>query len=436
MFLFLLTIPLFYLCTALEQDAGYSILCSYGLSFIGYGLILKYANIGQSWKWLLGVGLLIRLALVFIFPNLSDDIYRFLWDGNLIQDGINPLSYTPSDFLSQVPLADERYSNLYPLLNSKDYYTVYPPISQIIYWFSSLFPSWELSAIVMKSFLFAAEIGTAYYLIKLLTRLGLPVALVVWYFLNPLVIVEMTGQLHFEAIMIFFLIASIHYLSVDSLIKSGIALACAIGAKLLPLMFLPLILRYIGDLKSGVRYLLSVGMGLAVLFLPLFIGIDITHFLSSINLYFQSFEFNASVYYLLRQVGFWYTGYNQIAMIGPMLSLITIGVIMYLAYKQRKNQLLQLLKAMFIAFSVYLFMTTTVHPWYLCMLVMLALFNYSWWVLVWSGVVVWSYTTYVTPEFVQDLRLMSFEYFVVFASILIQFIYSRITKAQKKSLYP
>ncbi len=434
LFLFILTIPLFYLCVKLEQDDGYSILLSYGLSFVGYALILRYSNLEHSWKGLITIGILIRLVLVFIFPNLSDDIYRFLWDGYLIQDGINPLSYKPSDFISLIPNAEDRYSELYPLLNSKEYYTVYPPISQVVYWFSSLFESWKLSAIVMKSILLTAEIGTAYYLIKLLAKLELPKALVLWYVLNPLVIVEMTGQLHFEAIMIFFLVASIYYLSVRSLVKSGMAIACAIGAKLLPLMFLPIILRYVGGIRPGITYLMSLGVMLVVLFAPLFIGIDVTHFLSSINLYFQSFEFNASIYYLVREVGYWATGYNQIAVIGPRLSMITIGVILFLGYKQKRNHLIQLLNAMLIAFSVYLFLTTTVHPWYLCMLIMLALFQKSWWVLVWSGVVVWSYTTYMTPEFIQDLKLITIEYLIVAIAIIFQ-LYNRKYKSQKKSLY-
>ncbi len=422
-FLLILSIPLFFLCTILHQNDGYQILLAYGLSFIGYGLLIGLTDVKISWKFILGFGVLIRLVLIFIFPNLSDDIYRFLWDGNLIQDGINPLSFKPSDFISQFPNADEQYKNLYPLLNSKDYYTVYPPVSQLVYWFSSLFESWRISAIVMKSTLFLAELGTAYYLIKLLNKLGLPIGLVIWYFLNPLVIVEMTGQLHFEAIMIFFLVASIYFLSVRSLVSSGILLALSIGSKLLPLMFLPLIIRYVGEIKLVIKYLLAVGVTTVILFAPMFIGIDVTHFLSSINLYFQSFEFNASIYYLVRQLGYSLSGYNQIAIIGPTLSLITVGTILLLGWRQKKSQLLQLLNAMLISFSVYLFMTTTVHPWYLCMLVMLSIFQRSWWVLVWSGVVVWSYTTYVTPEFIQDLRLISLEYIVVFISLIFQVFY-------------
>ena len=425
LFLLILSIPIFYLCTILNQDDGYKILWAYGLSFIGYGLLLSLTDLNSSWKFIIGFGVLLRLVLIFIFPNLSDDIYRFLWDGNLIQDGINPLSYKPSDFISQFPNADEQYKNLYPLLNSKDYYTVYPPVSQLVYWFSSLFESWSISAIVMKSILFLAELGTAYYLVKLLSKLGLPIGLVVWYFLNPLVIVEMTGQLHFEAIMIFFLVASIYFLSVRSLITSGSLLALSIGSKLLPLMFLPLIVRYVGDMKSVIKYLIAVGLTTVILFVPMFIGIDVTHFLSSINLYFQSFEFNASVYYLVRQMGYSLSGYNQIAIIGPALSLITVVTILLLGWRQKKSQLMQLLNAMLFSFSVYLFMTTTVHPWYLCMLVMFSIFQRSWWVLVWSGVVVWSYTTYITPEFIQDLRLISFEYIVVFIALLFQVFYTR-----------
>ena len=139
--------------------------------------------------------------------------------------------------------------------------------------------------------------------------------------------------------------------------------------------------------------------------------------MGSVNLYFQSFEFNASIYYLLRGLGKLLTGYNQIKVLGPILSLTTVGIIIYSATMVKRDNLDSLLASLFASFAAYLLLATTVHPWYLCMLIILAMFQRSWWVLVWSGVVVWSYTTYMTPDFIQNLWLISVEYLVVFGCI-------------------
>ena len=423
-----LVLPVLYLCTSLRQSDGYSIIVAYSVAFLAYGALIYNKNYSKNSLYLLvGVGILVRAILVFLFPNLSDDIYRFMWDGNMIQDGINPLTCTPREFLSIYP-RDSRYEELFPLLNSQDYYTVYPPVSQVIYWFSSLFPTWNLSSIAMKAVLFFSEIGSALLIMRLLDRIGQSRSYVLWYFLNPLVIVEMVGQLHFEAVMIFFLLAGLVLLSQKRLFLAGSMMALSVGAKLLPLMFLPLMIKYLGSVKKFGRFVLGGLVTLLVTFLPMFFRMDISHFLSSVNLYFQSFEFNAGIYYLLRKLGWLLTDYNQIKILGPLLSLVTVGVILYTATKVVKGNLASLLKVFFISFATYLFLATTVHPWYLCMLVMLALFQRSWWPLVWSGVVVWSYTTYMTPEFVQNLGLISVEYLVVYGCLIYEYFRKQSTK--------
>src|SRR5258708_39680352 len=75
-----------------------------------------------------------RLSLVFAPPYLSDDIYRYVWDGRVQAAGINPYRYIPSDEHLQ-SLRDEQ---IYPKINRRDYArTIYPPVAEGIYFLTT-----------------------------------------------------------------------------------------------------------------------------------------------------------------------------------------------------------------------------------------------------------------------------------------------------------
>ncbi|MEO0876545.1 MAG: hypothetical protein AAFY48_18235 [Bacteroidota bacterium] len=90
-------------------------------------------------------------------------------------------------------------------------------------------------------------------LIRLLRYWSLPEERVLWYALNPLIIVEVVGNLHFEGAMIFFLLlglwALLRWKGSDNkwwLAISAVAMAMAVSSKLLPLLFFPFLIRRLG----------------------------------------------------------------------------------------------------------------------------------------------------------------------------------------------
>ena len=212
--------------------------------FIVYLLVIRFTPT-HLLSWVLALAIFIRLSLLLAVPELSDDFYRFIWDGLLLSKGESPFAEVPSKLMED-PLfaAVSIHHQLFEGMNSRDYFTIYPPVSQWIFFISAkLFPNNLLgNLVIMRSFIILAEFGSILLLIALLKKNKLPENQVLIYAWNPLVIIELTGNLHFEAIMIFFLLLAIYFLSKDRLIWSSVALAVSIATKLIPLIFLPLLM--------------------------------------------------------------------------------------------------------------------------------------------------------------------------------------------------
>ena len=103
-----------------------------------------------------------------------------------------------------------------------------------------------LNQIILKLFIFLFEVGSVLLIPKILQQLRLSSHLQLLYTLNPLVILELTGNLHFEAVMIFFLLLAIYFINKQQLTFSAIAFGFAIGAKLWPIMLMPLLFKKLG----------------------------------------------------------------------------------------------------------------------------------------------------------------------------------------------
>ena len=149
----------------LNRENFYALLGCFGILFSAYYFLVKNAKT-ESLNQLLVIGVLFRLFFLFSIPTLSDDYLRFIWDGQLLANGINPFDYLPTEVTIDFPNKAELLADM----NSSNYYTVYPPIAQTIYFLSAWLSPNSIfgSILVMRSILFAAEIGIIVLLPKLL----------------------------------------------------------------------------------------------------------------------------------------------------------------------------------------------------------------------------------------------------------------------------
>ena len=409
-----LVLSTLYLGYVPQQSDFSQIITSATLAFVGYGLLAFCFKPSIKTIFLAGVG--IRVVLIYAFPNLSDDIYRFLWDGQLTGLGLNPYGYLPSELNGSV---EGLNAVLFDKMNSPEYYTIYPPFAQLIFYISTWFSEdiFRMSLII-KIFFLLAEVFTFLGMIKVLEALKMNVSNVSIYFLNPLIMVEGMVNLHFEIIMIVFLVWALYFIFVKQKIFPGALLfALSISAKLLPLMFLPYFFFKMNGRKR-IHFFIYGLVILVALFSPIILGLDFKNFGSSIDLYFQKFEFNGGIYYLLRYIGKLLTGYNQIQIIGPLLGISAMVLIISRAFKSRQFKLKEFANFAFFAFLSYLFLTTTVHPWYLCIPILFSVVVQWRFAVVWSFLIFWTYVNYSYDPYWENLWVVALEYILVFGVLL------------------
>jgi len=389
----------------------------FGLYILTYRVFKSHHDI----LFFVFLSIFLRMCLIFAFPNLSDDIYRFLWDGHLINDGVNPFLYTPREWMTIPHQEAPIYDLLFPHLNSPDYYSIYPPVCQAIFSIcAKLSPeSIYWAAVLMKIIFLVAEVTTIYFLLKLVQLMHIPQQRVLLYALNPLVLIEFSGNLHFEALMIMFLVMALWFYMRQRSKMFSISMALSIGSKLLPLMFLPFFIRRFRKKKLLIGLLLLVTT-LVLLFVP-FVNSELIHHLGdSVNLYFQKFEFNASIYYVLRWIGFQIRGYNMIHLFGPLLSILTLVSIVSLALLERPRKMQHVYKMLLFAFTIFLLCSTTIHPWYLGIPIMLSVLTRFRYPIFWSALIMCTYINYSGQEYHEYLTVVVIEYILVLFVILIE----------------
>lgn len=415
-----------FFCYCIERHEHISIsLCVLGL-FTFYVLLLK---LDLSTGVMIKIGLVFRLIILISTPNLSQDFYRFFWDGQLILNGFNPYLNTPNQIIISKLISFPEMNEIYELMGSlsQNNYSNYPPIHQIITFLALLITDKSIitSIISLRLILILFDLGILFYGIKLLRNLKKTKNIIFIYFLNPLVILELIGNLHFEGVMIFFMILSFYHLYRKKEIYSGIFLGLSILTKLIPLMILPLFLYRLG-LKKSIRFIVTITGVISTGFAPFINFKSLINYSKSINLWFSNFEFNASIYYALKEI---FKGFN-IRLIDYMVYVIPISILIVLTYliSMKKNKTQDILTQSLIILTTYLFISTTIHPWYIIPLIFLSCFTNYRYPIFWSLTIFLSYFSYYEIQVNENHFLLAIEYGLLIG-ILFYEIYFKKTKS-------
>ncbi len=138
-------------------------------------------------------GLVFRITMLITEPSLSDDVYRYIWDGKVASHGINPFQHPPNADTLQT-LRDSQY---YPKINHREISTIYPPVSQMVF---SVVYKIKPTVFAFKVVFLLFDLLTIAALLLLLRSLRLSLNRSLLYVWNPLIIVEFSGNAHADII--------------------------------------------------------------------------------------------------------------------------------------------------------------------------------------------------------------------------------------------
>lgn len=426
----ILCLGILYLGYIPVQSDFLSISLGYVISFLAYfWLIFMIDNQGpnpQQFKWLIT---LVPLGLVFSSPNLSDDIYRFIWDGYCTLSGVSPYAYIPRDI--PIGLVDGISPSLFDQLNSPDYFSIYPTFSQFLFAaMVAMSDNIYTQSICLKLVYLLTHVLGGIAIFKVLGHRRIPHTNLYLYYLNPLVLVEGIGNLHAEINMVSFLFIALWFWNLKRDWWAALMVSIAINIKLIPIFLLGYFLvRYMSSRKLG--FLFKVGFLTFIMFIPVIYGLVSGGFLDSLDLYFRKFEFNGSVYYLLRMIGMWTSGYNLIAYLGPILFLIFVGLAFLKWVKERERSgIVHFFQTCEFVLVTYLLVSTIIHPWYLIPLLGLNVVLKRRYLLAWSFLITFTYINYSYVPYFENLWIVFFEYAIVAIIALFEYNYSKRPLAQ------
>lgn len=173
-----------------------------------------------------------RLVAATAEPSLSDDVYRYVWDGRVQAAGHHPYRFAPSDS----ERAELRDAAVYPRINHPEIPTIYPPLAEMLF---ALLAAAHLGVVGFKVAFALIDAGVVWALLTLLRALRLPRDRVVLYAWNPLAVIEIAGSGHVEPLGLLLVLLALAWIVEGKTVRAGAALGAAIQTKLVPLLLVP-----------------------------------------------------------------------------------------------------------------------------------------------------------------------------------------------------
>jgi hypothetical protein len=320
--------------------------------------------------FVIGVGVLCRLAMVPARPALSTDIYRYVWEGRVVLEGENPFALAP-DADSLAHLRDASGGDI----NHPHLETIYAPLAQAVF----ALAAWIAPEPWAQKLLFTLfDLATMLVLVGLLRRRGRDPAWVLVFAWSPLVAFETAHSGHVDAAGVCLLVAGVWLSGAGRQAWTAVALAGAFLVKYTSALLIPFLARR----RASAPWLLLAAAVVVLGYLP-FAPAGAKLF-SSLRLYGAEWSFNGLAYAAV--VGVW----DHPAGARLLLAAALAAFALWQAWRQA-----DLARYAFLVIGCALLLAPTLYPWYLAWIVpFLCLFPNRAWILL-TGLVFASYWVWV-----------------------------------------
>lgn len=383
----------------------------FGVSFAIYFYFIFYTKDKDEVNTLLWFSMLFRLSFLVAIPIFSTDYIRYLWDGKLLLNGINPYLYSPSDLFSTSP---QWFTGSFSVLQADQSPTFIAPLLHLFTipaaFFNEIHP--VLGLVFLRLPIIAADFVIIKMLIRILNHLKLSYSGLLIYALNPLVIIGLTANVNLFGIMLCLLLVSIYLFINYKWLGGAVLFGLSSAISLFPLMLFLVFLKKIKAPKFIVfTILLAIIFGLG--WLPFFHS-TYTHLVS--NYIVASFS-NNTVTFGLTNVLNWFAG-NTVVII-PTLMLLAIFSVMI----SRVNDWISIIKGMLFCFAAFALLSNTIEPHYFVLAVLFSVLvqEYSF-AIIWSFIAVVNYLIGVNGNFENQHLFMAVEYSLLLMLFLLDWI--------------
>ena len=342
-------------------------------------MLLAWQSSPQSsklldYRWLLFIAVIARIALFDIQPYTSNDVDRYLFDGRIAIEGLDPYRVSHN-----APELKELREQWQPPAEHAKYVTLYPPLALA---FFSIAASTGLdnAVIAWKLILLSAGLITLWLTAKVLQHANKleHIALVA---LSPLLILETSVGLHLDTLSTLAIIGAIYCWQRHWLARAGLAIGLGALIKVLPLMLLLPLVFTLKNMKQVVTLVMAAIVTIITIYL-FAVGIGL-HPVGSIEIFFEKWRFGAPLFVLLDN---FFSG-QQI--LGIMLGLSTLlcSVTAYVCWCYRQslnNNYVLLFGAMQLVVALPLIMSPVTFPWYLMPLIPLMALYPNRYLIIWT----------------------------------------------------
>lgn len=347
-----------------------------------------------------------RFAFIPVHPIGSDDYYRYVWDGKVQAHGINPYKYAPAD-----TALNNLHTDILPkLVNYPDMKTIYPPLSEIIFYFSYLIGGEGFIGI--KIFLLLADLITLLGIFLVLKKLKLPYKNILLYALCALPIFQFFIDGHLDGFGLPLFIFTIYFYLNEQKLLSLLFLAASICIKPLGLILIPIFFFSEKGLKDKIKVVVIPALLCMLMYLPyLFTGSPF----QALMRFTENWTFNGIIFNILDT--FFKDNQRTRLICGIIFIILYLPIIL-----SRKDLITKIYLSIFLLFIF----SPVVHPWYLNWLAILLPFIPKWSGIIYVSLIsltsftvlnyvlngIWKeYTSVLILEYISVLSLFGFELF-------------------------